>query len=186
LVNLNTDVLSPLPKYWEPAEALGIKNPYYYTWESGVINPNPQTVSDPENAYDWLVFRDSTFLQNIQGFHIPTHADLMKLGATLGNTNLIPLRENLDLQDDGVMRFHEDEDDGYYYTDDPTDNNRVKQMWVDLRGTHSGGYATGCGSTAYFVANETFTTYELHYFFVGIPNMKACIRLVRDLPANEW
>lgn len=59
-------------------------------------------------------------------------------------------------------------------------------MWVDLRDTHSGSYMTDCGSTAYFVANEIFTTYELQYFFAGIPNMKACIRLVRDLPANEW
>ncbi len=162
---------------------------FFYNWTEAGVKPFPLQ-NNYDNEYDYLVWKDKTSYVNIPGFHIPTHADLMKLGATLGNTNKISAF--LALEETGLMRFYGTPtapEGGYYSIDDPTNYNgqlNYTTMWVDLR---QDGYAShynnnqGCGIYAWFV--EDYNN-ELHYFLTTIPNLRTRVILVRDLPANEW
>lgn len=157
-VDLKTD---GIPDYWnQTGDNDGTTYGFYYQWQ--------ETLSTfLQSDWDQVVFSDINMTTNITGFHVPVPADIDKLAQIVGSTSKI--RSTLALNYDGAKNYGPD-----YSTD-------FAAMWVNKPGDPN--IVPGCGV---FLQWKRYESDRMYYFYSNIDYLGINVRLVRDLPVNEW
>lgn len=155
-VDLKTDGF--IDNWTQAGDDDGINHGMYYEWYD---NFHDMTQAN----WDQIIF-DEDF-NNISGFHIPTQNDINKLAQIIGSTSKI--RNFLKLGYDGAKNYVPD-----YSTD-------FAAMWVNKPGDPN--IVAGCGVFGQWQRNQND---HFYYFYTNIQTLGVNVRLVRDLPANEW
>ncbi len=165
-----TDLFQNVSYY--PGDTYGATHGVYYPWSQ---------IEDAADNNDWksIVYKDNGYT-SVSGefFHLPkmdtyvgaNNGDITKLAMMLGSTSLV--RKKLALDYDGV-------DNSY-----PEFVNTHAYMWIEARGTYQQpNIAPGCGALAKWdgADNDHFW-----YSLPGITNLKANVRLVRNITAAQW
>jgi len=170
LDDMHTDAFATTTK--RSGDDSGLIYGYYYDWNELV---------DGQDGIGWSwndwVYSDNALTISAIGFHIPrqsttvggTDGDIEKLASILGSTTLV--RSKLQINYDGVS--------------DGTPYSTTKAMiWMDVRtGYYYMNQIPGCGAMALWNQN---TAGSMAIFFTNIPDLKANVRLVRDISLSQW
>jgi hypothetical protein len=170
LDDLQTNLYQDFSFY--PGDTDGSLHGYYYLWNQ---------MKDAADANDWqyIVFRDANWTPiDGQQFHLPkintvvgtNDGDIEKLASMLGSTSLIP--QKLQLSYDGVANTV------------PPFNTRYANMWIEVRGTfYQPNIVPGCGVYGEW-DSQANNSYCL--FFTNMSNIKANVRIVRNINSTQW
>jgi hypothetical protein len=155
-----------------PGDTYGLTHGCYYPWDQ---------IEDEVDGDNWeyIVWADEYWTE-ISGnqFHLPkidtyggaNDGDITKLAMMLGSTSLV--RQKLALAYDGV-------DNSY-----PEFVNTHAYMWIEARGTYAEvNKVTGCGVLAKWDGADSD---HFWHVFTNITNLKANVRLVRDITSAQW
>ena len=151
---------------------------YLHPNETNTDDFEPEYASDYGGYYEWainfatttswdgLVYSDASLDPStvINGFKIPTFADLDKLGSILGSTSLIPSK--LSMNYDGLWSNYSN----YHFSTD------IAAMWVHCPGDPN--VVPGCGVVALW---KTSQNNVMTGSYTNMTNLGANIRIVRDI-----